>query len=149
MSAISAVSFSARSERAKIPWSRQRRLNIDSMVADATRAAFWSSHRALKYTATFIKPLTRRRAELSFQCTKDFPCQNVSLVVSTLDFAYTFECFVVVQICIGDGFTIGCFNRLESMMYRGIFTVQQTQVSASKEAAAAARARLAANGVVI
>src|SRR5258707_15883769 len=117
------------------------------MVADATRAAFWSPHRALKYTATFIKPLTRRRAELSFQCTKDFPFQNVSLVVSTLDFAYIFGSFVGVQICIGDGITIGCFNHVEPMMYRGVFTVQQTQVSASKEAAAAARARLAANGL--
>jgi hypothetical protein len=26
-------------------------LNIDSIVADATRAANWSPHRALKYTA--------------------------------------------------------------------------------------------------
>ncbi len=117
------------------------------MVAAATRAAFWSPHRALKYTATFIKPLTRRKAELSFQCTKDFPFQNVSLVVSTLDFAYTFESFVVVQIRIGDGFTIGCFNHLEPVMYRCVFTVQQTQACASKEAAAAARARLAANGL--
>jgi hypothetical protein len=46
-----------------LPESRQRRLILNSTVADATRVTLCAFFRALKYTAKFTKPLTRQRTD--------------------------------------------------------------------------------------